>query len=146
MFSSSELFAYDVPIGLGSPTDYYWRAIGLTTSQPWYVLIKRLYPTKKDWYQTDYFVSWTTDLLEFLRPSERTVVPFVQAMRPIKGSGAPWLLTDVVKVWVATDPANEGEPVAVFEAAEGELFCDTRDRQSTDGLRNYQLVWERIVD
>ncbi|MDM0032356.1 hypothetical protein QTI33_09480 [Variovorax sp. J22P271] len=146
MFCASKSFACDIPAGLGPPTNSYWRAIALTASEPCYVVMKRLYQSKKDWYQRDYFVSWTIDLLEFLRPSERTVVSFVQAMRPIKGSGAPWLLTDVVKVWVATDPANEGEPVTVFETGEGELFCDTRERQSTDGLREYRLVWEQIVD
>ena len=146
MFCASEHFAYDMPAGLGPPTHSYWRAMELTTTQPWYLVMRRLYQDKKNWYQSNYFVSWTTDLLGLLQPRARTVVAFLQAMRPIKGEGAPWLLTDVVKVWVATDPANDGEQIAVFETADGDHFCDTRDRQSTEGLRDYQLVWEQIVE
>lgn len=140
MFAAPERFSHPVPTGLAPPDYSYWRAVELTLRVQWYIVGLRE-RVDEAWYQRDLLVSWTSDLLDVLRPKDRMSVATVQLMRPVGTPGkTSWHAVTVKKVWTADrEPHSQS---AIFETSGGDRLCDPMDRVSAGELVDLKLAWQ----
>ena len=142
MFAAPEQFAHNMPIGLAPPDYSYWRAVELTLRAQWYIVTLRV-RHENEWSQRDFLVSWASDLLDVIQPTDRTVVGAIQLMQPISDSNKEsWSSTCVKRIWTARFATDRGRTLAVFETFDGDRFCDPMEGASAAALSEFELVWQ----
>jgi len=143
MFAAPQQFAHRMPIGL-APSDYsYWRAVELTIRAQWYIVTLRI-REDDDWFKRDLLVSWSSDLMDVIQPTDRAIVTAIQLMHPLSGSNKEsWSSIDVKNVWVAHHTTERGRTLPVFEASNGDRFCDPMEGVSDPALAGLELVWKK---
>lgn len=142
MFAAPEQFAHNMPIGLAPPDYSYWRAVELTLRAQWYIVTLRV-RHEDEWSQRDLLVSWASDLLDVIQPTDRTVVGAIQLMRPDGGLNRDsWSSTSVKRIWIARIATDRGRTLPVFETSSGDRFCDPMDGASAAALSEFELVWQ----
>jgi len=141
MFAAPEQFAHSMPIGLAPPDYSYWRAVELTLRAPWYIVT--LHVREGDaWFQRDLLVSWASDLLDVIQPTDRVDVAAIQLMQPVSG-GKSWKSVSVNKVWTARHATDRGRVSPIFETSNGDRICDPMDGAPAAERSECELVWQQ---
>jgi hypothetical protein len=94
-----------------------------------------------EWFRRDLLVSWASDLLDVIQPTDRTEVAAIQLMQPVSGATS-WKSVSLNRIWTARLATERGRTLPVFETSNGDRFCESMEGVSPPAPSECELIWQ----
>ena len=107
-------------MGLSPPEVKYWRNLGISTRASWFVLSIRL--REPEALPDTFMLAWDTDLIGVIESAEVEVESILCIAPHIRGKLRGWYSRQMVEIWEATDPRDDGNQCVLFVDAEGNEY------------------------
>jgi hypothetical protein len=116
MFISTPQFEFHVPNAISQPGQTYWRALGMATRAPWFIL--SLSRRKADAPVETFLLTWDTDLTDLLRPNDADVQSLLLIVGDLGKDRGGCTSREIHEIWDGVDLEDDDSPCVVLVDSE----------------------------